>query len=708
MILLKKIHKLFFLVQNEWKYSPLSIQKKNQFLNIAFVGAETPRLSGNHYLLPFENLLGAGSGLVPENFKEFVKSPEPFILRVSQPINLTAEQLETCLNSFGTIHSRAVTLFVNTAISGENEVRLLDQLAHLLFQKVNQNDSGRETKFQLIIEMNNRNYLFADDFQLALSKWFSEKLVWVAHPEYYEKVSAARCEAHFQVRNFFDALSRNKSLPFPWRNYYHHFAMGELSADKALYAQYTLESANGIAKETRKRNSYKDGDANNRWLPNVLFNPFLMPPLGIQKLLAMSCKVIWHKLRSKSQAFRFDVLPHDGTKTSTGIQVKEWKKVLITGWYGTETQGDKAILGEVLYFIKSAAPECQIFLTTIHKGISEQTNKELAPLKGVIMVDLENANSPGLIREMDAVVVGGGPLMESASMKKLGYIFAEAYKQRKDRVIFGCGVGPIHSKEVESVTRYMLSVCQAGFLRDKESFEFASRLFPKHLLKFACDPAVGFVSRWRRNKGPRYNTEEKKSIATLLRANTNEFSPESDPSKLQAQNEALARKAARTLDLIAVKSNADFELLHMNAPWVGGDDRIYNRILAAQLGNKTSYHLVRDYLTLEEHMERLASCKAGLAMRYHGHIFCLAMGIPFVSLDYTGKTGKVSSLVNRIGYTNRSYQWDALEPEKLASDFADLLTNGKEISQYLLAEADKLVDLLNQTYIEVFNYCPEK
>jgi hypothetical protein len=65
-------------------------------------------------------------------------------------------------------------------------------------------------------------------------------------------------------------------------------------------------------------------------------------------------------------------------------------------------------------------------------------------------------------------------------------------------------------------------------------------------------------------------------------------------------------------------------------------------------------------------------------------------------------------LVNRIGYIKRSYQWDALEPEKMASDFADLLSNGNEISQYLIAEADKLVEMLNQTYKEVFNYCPEK
>jgi polysaccharide pyruvyl transferase WcaK-like protein len=703
----KKVNRIFSFFQNEWGEIPWAFHKKKQFLNPAFAGSQAPHFLGNHYLLPFEFL--AVEAAVSGFFKGLSITPEaPIILQVSQPIGLTREQIDTCLEHLNSIADLSVILFVSTGISGEGEIQILDRLARLLFRQVYARNAAGDSHFQIVIEVNAANYLFADDLQLALSKWFSEKPIWLAHPEYFEKVSAARNEAHFHVRNFFDALSRNKSLGFPWRNYYHRFALGELGAGKALYSSFALEKTTGIAIESQGAFGHENSITSRILLPNMLFNPHMIPPVGFTKLLDIAWIMLRNKFRAKPEKTSFEALATDANKAPNGIKVKQWRKVLITGWYGTETQGDKAILGEVLHFIKSAAPDCKVVLTTLHKGISEQTNKELNDLKGVVLVELDKAYSPALIREMDAVVVGGGPLMESASMKHLGYIFAEAFRQGKDRVIFGCGVGPIHSKEVEDITRYMLHVCQAGFLRDKESYDLAGRLYPSHVLKFACDPAVGFVSRWRRNNNNRFASGPRASIATLLRANTNEFSPESDAAKLQVQNEALAGKAARTLDLIAAKSDACFELLHMNAPWVGGDDRMYNRILAAQLSNRTSYHLVREYLTFEEHMERLAVCQAGFAMRYHGHIFCLAMGIPFVSLDYTGKTGKVSSLVNRIGYANRSYQWDALEPEKLASDFADMISNGKEISQYLIVEADKLVALLNHTYVEVFNYSPEK
>jgi polysaccharide pyruvyl transferase WcaK-like protein len=703
----KKVNELFSLLQNELSQSPWVFHKKKQFLNLASVESHATHFSGNNYLLPFEFLAGeaAASGILKGLSR---KHGSRFILQVSQLVGLTVEQIDTCFEVFNNITEGSVTLFVSTGISCESEIQILDRLIRLLFRHVQARNSAEGTPFHLVIEVNEANYLFADDLLLALSKWLSEKPIWLANPEYFEKASATINEAHFHVRNFFDALSRNKSLGFPWRNYYHLFALGKLGARKALYSSFALEKSTGIAIESQGDFRPENSDASVILLPNILFNPHMKPPVGFNKFLDIAGIMLRNKFSAKNKTINFEALAIDANKSPMGIEVKQWRKVLITGWYGTETQGDKAILGEVLHFIKSAAPDCKVVLSSLHKGISEQTNKELNDLKGVMLVDLEKAYSPALIREMDAVVVGGGPLMESSSMRYLGYIFAEAFRQGKDRIIFGCGLGPIHSEEVERIIRYMLHVCQAGFLRDKESYDLACKLYPDHLLKFACDPAIGFVSRWRRSNNNRFDSVPRASIATLLRANTNEFSPESDAKILQLQNETMAGKAAQTLDLIAAKSDVGFELLHMNAPWLGGDDRIYNRILAAQLSNCTPYHLVRDYLTLEEHMERLAVCQAGFAMRYHGHIFCLAMGIPFVSLDYTGKTGKVSSLVNRIGYANKSYQWDALDPEKMASDFADLLSNGKEISQYLIAEADKLVVLLNQTYLEVFNYTPEK
>ena len=64
-----------------------------------------------------------------------------------------------------------------------------------------------------------------------------------------------------------------------------------------------------------------------------------------------------------TNAFNFEPIEDTLAHSGNGLDVTSWRRVLITGWYGTETQGDKAILGEVLHFIKSASPDCKIVLT---------------------------------------------------------------------------------------------------------------------------------------------------------------------------------------------------------------------------------------------------------------------------------------------------------------------------------------------------------
>jgi len=549
------------------------------------------------------------------------------------------------------------------------------------------------------------NYLFADDVKMWSLKNKYTQVDFFPGLVYFYPASSANSTEVFHVKMFFDALTRDKSINFHWRNFFRNFALGKILPANAYYQKYN--GLRGLLVPTEISKLDQDNSTSFE-LPKLNRQAGDNPALGMQTATELLSTMLRNKFSRRNQTtWNHSPIEDKLARQTKSVNVKEWKTVLITGWYGTETQGDKAIIGEVLHFIKSASPNCKIILTTLHNAISEQTNLELRDLDGVELVKLEEGYFQSVISQTDAVIVGGGPLMESASMKDIGNIFLEAYKQNKPRIIFGCGIGPIHSPEVERVTRYLLSVCNAGFVRDKESFDFANKLFPDHTLKFACDPAVGFVSRWRKENKVVYSPNGQQTIATLLRANTNEFSPESNPEKLRISNELLAQKVANSLDNIASKTGANYALLHMNSPWVGGDDRIYNRILASQLATTTKINLVREYLTLEEHMEALSHCNAAFAMRYHGHIFCMAMGIPFLSLDYTGKSGKVSSLVNRIGYGNWSIKWDEIDPVSMTALYEKLMLDKVQWSAYLISEADKLVQLLHQTYQEVFNYCPE-
>ncbi len=293
--------------------------------------------------------------------------------------------------------------------------------------------------------------------------------------------------------------------------------------------------------------------------------------------------------------------------------------------------------------------------------------------------------------------------METSEMHNINRIFIEAHRQKKSRIIFGCGVGPIHSDKIKEVTSNIITLTTAGFLRDKESYDYATRLCETHVLKYACDPAIAFVSRWRKRCSTQLHIDTNSiHIACLLRSNTNEFSERQSKEQLSMSNYKVAGQIAGVLDRIVEENETVIDLLYMNAPWVGGDDRLFNRQVNEQSGQPEKINLVRKYLTLEEHLEQMISTDVSVVMRYHGHLFSMALGIPFLSVDYTGKMGKVSSFVSRIGYENWTQRWDGFETEQATTRLQKLIVERGKWSQYLLEQTDLLVSELYGTYKEVF------
>lgn len=381
----------------------------------------------------------------------------------------------------------------------------------------------------------------------------------------------------------------------------------------------------------------------------------------------------------------------------------EWKHVLITGWYGTETTGDKAILGELLRFLKTYSPGCQVILTTIDRKVSQQTQLELEDHQDVSLVDIDKGDNPALIESVDAVIIGGGPLMEIHQMHSIWRMFIEANRQRKARIVFGCGVGPIYTEEMHRVTGAILRMTTAGFFRDQESFKYAQKHAMTDSLSYACDPALAFITRWFEHQSrAKSQVSHDLQIAGLLRANTNEFVTERTRAELEESNRLVARQIAHVLEYACDSSGAKANLLHMNAHWLGGDDRMFNRLIENSFSSPDSVHMERAYLSIEGLLRALHVADAAVAMRYHGHLFCLALGIPFLSIDYTGAAGKVQRLIRRIGYEQWSEDWRSMDTQRAGVRLATLLDERGYWSNYLQEQTDKLVGLLHQTYTDVF------
>lgn len=382
---------------------------------------------------------------------------------------------------------------------------------------------------------------------------------------------------------------------------------------------------------------------------------------------------------------------------------RDWRRVLITGWYGTETAGDKAILAEVLDFLKTYALGCQVTLTTIDRKVSRQTQLELVGFERLELVDIAEGHAPALIESVDAVIIGGGPLMETTQMEHVWRMFAEANRRRKARIVFGCGVGPLYSERLNQITGDILRMTTAGFLRDEESHALAGQLAPGHSLSYACDPSLAFLQRWLSDSPrPFSGRNEPVRVAGLLRANTKEFVADQTNTGLEVANSWAALQIARVLESVSMPYQARTELLPMNSHWLGGDDRIFNRQVAGYFRCSEAVQIERRYLPIEALLQALYSADAAVAMRYHGHLFCMALGIPFFSIDYTGRPGKVHSLLERIDYGEFSEDWRSIDVDHASKQFKRLMEARDYWSAFLKQQANKLVDELHHTYTQVF------
>ena len=384
-------------------------------------------------------------------------------------------------------------------------------------------------------------------------------------------------------------------------------------------------------------------------------------------------------------------------KEGTERNPKNWQAVLITGWYGTETTGDKAILGEIIFTLKRYNPNIKITITSIDLKVSYQTNFEMDMLEHSI-IPINEASKPEIIEKFDAVIMGGGPIMESRQIHNIFKIFREANNQQKERVIFGCGVGPIHTPEMENLIYNICNLSTAGFFRDQESKEYAKRIGANNIFPVACDPAVAYVKRWADANPKAKNEDGSFIVKTLLREQTKEYYTSSN---LEGKVNRFISDLSGGMDkFLKENENNGFDLLPMHMYWKGNDDRLFNRKILKYLSTDHPINIVRGYLDLNSLLRRLQEGNASIAMRYHGHLFSLSLGIPFVSIDYTGKKGKISNLMGRIGMEEASQSFSNFDVNSIFDHLSYLKENNAEVSKKLQSKTLQLIAELEDAYIK--------
>lgn len=363
--------------------------------------------------------------------------------------------------------------------------------------------------------------------------------------------------------------------------------------------------------------------------------------------------VLWSWLLERRFAARRSAFKAIALERHGLVEAHGGVRVLICGWYGTETLGDKAILGGVVHAIQLALGEVQFTLVSLNSYISEMTRHQMPELAGAEIVEAKEGIR--LARGADLVVFGGGPLMASIDqLAEMEAIFSAAGKHGVPTLVAGCGVGPLGNRSHNDSIARILAMATLRVYRDAKSREVAASLGVETAGDVVAeDPAFTWLKIQRGRLQSRPPVGQKVLLLGLrdfphLQYAGHIGKAESLTAKRHFEDElvsALEELAAQHADLL-------IRPLPMCTNHFGDDDRwFYRRLFRGneRLKGRLDLSLLGPELAPVAYCEAFRGAHVVLAMRFHSLVFALGLGVPAIAVDYTLGKGKVRSLAERFG-----------------------------------------------------------
>jgi polysaccharide pyruvyl transferase WcaK-like protein len=326
------------------------------------------------------------------------------------------------------------------------------------------------------------------------------------------------------------------------------------------------------------------------------------------------------------------------------VTVAAGTAVLVCGWYGTETLGDKAILGGIVRCIRNVHPDAEIDVASLHPYVTLQTSREMPELRLRDVIDLEEGRERVRRGRYAAVVIGGGPLMSPIRATiDLLELFSIARASGTATVVGVCGIGPLTVRHRNEAIAGILSMADVVAVRDHDSaLRARTEMGVDRDIVVVPDPAFYWLVA-QRSPAPRTST----FLLALRDWQSTEYAATSDEAnarELQLHfDEAIRELAVELLDAVPRARVVPF---CMHKHQIGGDDRAYYRRVFAAMPQVLSELDMRHRPPAID-VRSFLEGRAVLAMRFHSVVFALASHTPFVAIDYTGG-GKTTGLLNDL------------------------------------------------------------
>ena len=323
--------------------------------------------------------------------------------------------------------------------------------------------------------------------------------------------------------------------------------------------------------------------------------------------------------------------------TSTHIPTdwSHFKAPLIIGWYGTETAGDKAIIGDIIRRLKEANPGVQITIASLYPFITKRTLYELG-IKKVKIIKTYSAKYLKSCRSSDAVIMGGGPLM---GMEPLGFIlaaFTEARRIGIPAIVEGCGIGPLRVDEHISAVKEILRLSTEIKIRDTDSLLWVKENTVRTDAVFSPDPSLSFVEYWKDKNFQDKTLPSENCFACFLREITTEYSDGMASKDFSAFRIRFEKELGKMIHYISEKTGLKPILMPMHTFVVGKDDRDFARRFAGTYLAGSNHEIGNKVYSPQDILATMKKVRFNICMRFHSVVFSAILGVPFIAIDYTG------------------------------------------------------------------------
>lgn len=325
------------------------------------------------------------------------------------------------------------------------------------------------------------------------------------------------------------------------------------------------------------------------------------------------------------------------------LEWSEFKTPLIVGWYGTETAGDKAILGDIIRRLKGANPKTRIAVASLYPFVTKRTLYELG-VEDVRIIKTYSMEYLDACRTSDAVIMGGGPLM---GMEPLGFVLTAFSVGRRTNVpciIEGCGIGPLRAEEHILAVKEILRLSTNIRVRDEASLSWVTEETGRKDAVCAGDPAANFVKDWKKKNPGKLKAEKGDYVACFLREITTEYANGMLPDEFDTFRDSFERELGMMIRHVRKKTGLKLLLMPMHTFVVGNDDRDFARRFAKSYLEDGEYEIGSRVYSPEDILSVMSESRFNICMRFHSVLFAEILEAPFVAIDYTGG-GKIKGFL---------------------------------------------------------------